>query len=141
MIADIEITEKSFGDKILMSHIKFSVDDGEKIGIIGRNGVGKSTLFGILSGLDTDFTGSVVFRRGVTVASTAQEHHGLGEITVMNYVLNGLPEYTELKNIIDTYPGILLFFNEPVFLYFNYFLEKFVSFNFIRYILLAVTIT
>ena len=104
MIADIEITEKSFGDKILMSHIKFSVDDGEKIGIIGRNGVGKSTLFGILSGLDTDFTGSVVFRRGVTVASTAQEHHGLGEITVMNYVLNGLPEYTELKNIIDTYP-------------------------------------
>ena len=43
------------------------------------------------------------------------------------------------KNIIDTYPGILLFFNEPVFLYFNYFLEKFVSFNFIPYIFVYIT--
>ena len=104
MIADIDITEKSFGDKVLMHHVKFSVDDGEKIGIVGRNGIGKSTLFGILAGRDKDFTGEVIFRRGVIVASTAQEHHGLGNITVMSYVLNGLPEYSDLKQIIDTYP-------------------------------------
>lgn len=104
MIADIDIAEKSFGDKVLMHHVKFSVDDGEKIGIVGRNGIGKSTLFGILAGRDKDFTGEVIFRRGVIVASTAQEHHGLGNITVMSYVLNGLPEYSDLKQIIDTYP-------------------------------------
>lgn len=104
MIADIHITEKSFGDKTLMKDVKFSVDDGEKVGVVGRNGVGKSTLFGILSGKDTDYTGEVIFRRGITVAITAQEHHGLGDQTVMSYILGGLPEYSKLKKIIDEYP-------------------------------------
>ena len=104
MIADIHITEKSFGDKTLMKDVKFSVDDGEKVGVVGRNGVGKSTLFGILAGTDNDYTGEVVFRRGITVATTAQEHHGLGEQTVMAYILSGLPEYPELKKIINEYP-------------------------------------
>ena len=104
MIADIHITEKSFGDKTLMRDVKFSVDDGEKVGVVGRNGVGKSTLFGILAGTDTDYTGEVIFRRGITVASTAQEHHGLGDQTVLSYILAGLPEYATLKKIIDEYP-------------------------------------
>lgn len=104
MIADIHITEKSFGDKTLMKDVKFSVDDGEKVGVVGRNGVGKSTLFGILAGTDNDYTGEIVFRRGITVATTAQEHHGLGEQTVMAYILSGLPEYPKLKKIIDEYP-------------------------------------
>ena len=104
MIADIHITEKSFGDKTLMRDVKFSVDDGEKVGVVGRNGVGKSTLFGILAGTDNDYTGEVIFRRGITVASTAQEHHGLGDQTVLNYILAGLPEYAALKKIIDEYP-------------------------------------
>ena len=104
MIADIHITEKSFSDKTLMKDVKFSVDDGEKIGVVGRNGVGKSTLFGILAGTDNDYTGEVVFRRGITIATTAQEHHGLGEQTVMAYILSGLPEYSKLKKIIDEYP-------------------------------------
>ena len=104
MIADIHITEKSFGDKTLMRDVKFSVDDGEKVGVVGRNGVGKSTLFGILAGTDTDYTGEVAFRRGITVASTAQEHHGLGDQTVLSYILSGLPEYSALKKIIDEYP-------------------------------------
>ena len=104
MIADIHITEKSFGDKTLMKDVKFSVDDGEKVGVVGRNGVGKSTLFGILSGKDADYTGEVIFRRGITIATTAQEHHGLGDQTVMAYILSGLPEYSKLKKIIDEYP-------------------------------------
>ena len=104
MIADITITEKSFGPKSLMSGVKFSIDDGEKVGVVGRNGVGKSTLFGILAGTDKDFTGEVIYRRGVTVVATAQEHHGSGEQTVMDYVLAGLPEYPELHHIITTYP-------------------------------------
>ena len=104
MIADITITEKSFGPKILMTGIKFSIDDGEKVGVIGRNGVGKSTLFGILSGSDVDYSGEVIFKRGTTVVSTAQEHHDTGDITVLQYVLAGLPEYAKLSKIIETYP-------------------------------------
>jgi ATP-binding cassette, subfamily F, member 3 len=105
MIADIKVTEKSFGPKILMSNIKFSIDDGEKVGVVGRNGVGKSTLFGILTGADKDFTGEIIYKRGVVVVSTAQEHHDMGETTVLQYVLSGLPEYMELSRIIETYPS------------------------------------
>ena len=104
MIADITISEKSFGPKILMSGIKFSIDDHEKIGVIGRNGIGKSTLFGILAGIDKDFTGNIIYKRGVVVVSTAQEHHDLGDTTVLQYVLAGLPEYSNLSRIIETYP-------------------------------------
>jgi ATP-binding cassette subfamily F protein 3 len=104
MIADITITEKSFGPKVLMSGIKFSIDDGEKIGVIGRNGVGKSTLFGILAGTDKDFSGEVIYKRGTVVVATAQEHHDTHEQTVLQYVLAGLPEYEALSHIIETYP-------------------------------------
>lgn len=104
MIADITVTEKSFGPKVLMHGIKFSIDDGEKVGVIGRNGVGKSTLFGILTGTDTDFTGDIIYKRGTVVVSTAQEHHGTGDQTVLQYVLSGLPEYSALSHIIETYP-------------------------------------
>lgn len=104
MIADITVTEKSFGPKLLMTGVKFSVDDGEKVGIIGRNGVGKSTLFGILAGMDQDYTGEVIYRRGTTVVATAQEHHDASGQTVLQYVLAGLPEYSQLSHIIETYP-------------------------------------
>jgi ATPase subunit of ABC transporter with duplicated ATPase domains len=104
MIADITVTEKSFGPKVLMHGIKFSIDDGEKVGVIGRNGVGKSTLFGILAGTDKDFTGDIIYKRGTVVVATAQEHHDVGDTTVLQYVLSGLPEYTQLSRIIETYP-------------------------------------
>ena len=104
MIADVHITEKSFGPTVLMAGVKFSVDDGEKVGLIGRNGAGKTTLFGILTGADKDFTGSVIFRRGSVVVVTAQEHHDVGDITVLEYILSGLPEYARLRHILHTYP-------------------------------------
>ena len=104
MIADISVTEKSFGPKLLMSGVKFSIDDGEKVGVIGRNGVGKSTLFGIVAGADKDFTGEIIFKRGTVVVATQQEHHDLGDTTVLQYVLAGLPEYSDLSHIIETYP-------------------------------------
>lgn len=108
MIADITISEKSFGPKSLMRSVKFSVDDGEKVGIIGRNGVGKSTLFGILSGNDTDFTGDVIYKQGAVVVTTEQEYHDVAsDLTVLQYVLAGLPEYAELSRIIETYPSTM----------------------------------
>lgn len=104
MIADISITEKSFGPKTLINNVRFSIDDREKIGVIGRNGVGKSTLFEILAGTDKDFSGDIIFKRGTVVVATQQEHHDVGEATVLQYVLAGLPEYSKLSHIVETYP-------------------------------------
>lgn len=104
MIADINITEKSFGPKSLYKNVIFSIQDGEKIGVVGRNGVGKSTLFGILDGSDKDFTGEVIYKRGTSVVATSQEHHESADTTVLQYILAGLPEYAKLSHIVETYP-------------------------------------
>ncbi|QCT39767.1 ABC-F family ATP-binding cassette domain-containing protein [Candidatus Saccharibacteria bacterium oral taxon 955] len=105
MVVDVHITEKSFGPKLLMTDVRLSVGDREKVGVIGRNGAGKSTLFGILTGADKDFMGKVIYRKGVSVVATAQEHHQIDDMTVIEYILRGLPEYASLKHIIDTYPA------------------------------------
>lgn len=107
MVADISITEKSFGPKSLYKNLVFSIQDGEKIGVVGRNGVGKSTLLGILAGADTDFTGEVIYRRGVVTVSSRQEHHGFEDLTVLEYILGDLPEYAKLSHIIETYPDTM----------------------------------
>lgn len=104
MILSVEITEKSFGNKQLLQNIKFSIDEGEKVGLIGRNGIGKSTLFSILLGQDQDFSGEVIFRKGSIVASTQQEYSSVGEQTVLDFILNDLPEYARLSKLLRELP-------------------------------------
>lgn len=104
MILSVEITEKSFGNKQLLQNVKFSIDEGEKVGLIGRNGIGKSTLFGILLGRDQDFSGEVIFRKGSVIASTQQEYSSVGEQTVLNFILNDLPEYAHLSKLLRELP-------------------------------------
>jgi ATPase subunit of ABC transporter with duplicated ATPase domains len=108
MILTVNITEKSFtGAKTLLSGVNFAVDDHEKVGLIGRNGVGKTTLFGILSGDDTDFAGEIIFRKGTITAKTAQEHSHVTHETTVEYILGGLPEFAKLDRIITTYPEMM----------------------------------
>ena len=104
MILSVEITEKSFGNKQLLQNIKFSIDEGEKVGLIGRNGIGKSTLFGILLGRDQDFSGEVIFRKGSVIARTQQEYSSVGEQTVLDFILNDLPEYAHLSKLLRELP-------------------------------------
>lgn len=104
MILSVEITEKSFGNKQLLQNVKFSIDEGKKVGLIGRNGIGKSTLFGILLGRDQDFSGEVIFRKGSVIASTQQEYSGVGEQTVLDFILNDLPEYARLSKLLRELP-------------------------------------
>lgn len=104
MIASIDIEEKSFGDKRLFAGAKFSINDGEKLGLVGRNGEGKTTLFRILTGDDRDYQGDIVLRKGATMIATRQEHHGYEQLSVMEYILQDLPEYAHLKHVMETYP-------------------------------------
>lgn len=104
MIITATIHEKSFGDKRLLEDASFFVDNGEKVGVIGRNGEGKTTLFRILSGEDTDFQGDISMGRGVHLIATRQEHHGYEDMPVLEYILQDLPKYAKLKHILETYP-------------------------------------
>lgn len=107
MILSVDIKAKTIGNKELFNDLRFTVESRARVAIIGRNGVGKTTLFGILNGNDNDYTGSVQTKRGLQIVSTAQEHHSVGNETVVDYILCNLPEYTNLKHIIDTYPDIM----------------------------------
>ncbi|MDO4902216.1 MAG: ABC-F family ATP-binding cassette domain-containing protein [bacterium] len=104
MILSVDISEKSFGDKVLLTGVKFAVDKGEKVGLIGRNGIGKSTLFSIIKGTDKDFSGEVILRRGAVTASTRQEYTDIDGQTVMDFVLNDLPDYARLSHLVKTLP-------------------------------------
>jgi ATPase subunit of ABC transporter with duplicated ATPase domains len=107
MLVTVDIEQKTIGNNQLFGGLHFTVEDGEKIAIIGRNGVGKTTLFRMMSGEDTDYAGSITIRHNITVVTTRQEHHGLGDQTVVDYILANLPEYPELQHIIETYPAIM----------------------------------
>lgn len=107
MILTASIHEKSFGDKRLFRDASFFIDDNEKVGLIGRNGEGKTTLFRMLTGEDTDFQGDVTFGKGSSMIATRQEHHGFEQNTVLDYILHDLPHYTALKHIIETYPATM----------------------------------
>lgn len=104
MILSVNITEKSFGDKQLYNDLKFTVQPGEKVGLVGRNGMGKTTLFNMISGDDTDYQGEIYVKKGSIVIASRQEHHGRGQQTVLDYIQGDLPEFRELHHIITSYP-------------------------------------
>ena len=91
MLLNVAIQDKHFGDKVLYTDLNFSLDKNEKVGVIGRNGTGKSTLFAMLAGDDTEFDGEIQKARGTIIVSTRQEHHGLLDISVVDYILSELP--------------------------------------------------
>lgn len=104
MILTATIHEKSFDPKQLLKDTSIFVDDGEKVGVIGRNGEGKTTLFRILSGEDKDFQGEVQIGKGAHLIATRQEHHGFEHISVVEYILQDLPKYAHLKHVLENYP-------------------------------------
>lgn len=107
MIITATINEKSFGDKSLFKDTSFFVDDGEKIGLIGRNGEGKTTLFRILADEDKDFQGEMQLGKGVHMVATRQEHHEFDTMPVLEYILQDLPKYSKLKHILDNHPLVM----------------------------------
>ncbi len=104
MIAHINIHEKSFGDLQLYNGLDFRINAGEKVGLLGRNGTGKSTLFNMITGADTEYDGNIELRKGLVVISARQEHQDVENETVLEYILSDLPEFSKLKHDIDTLP-------------------------------------
>ena len=91
---DIQNLTKSFGAQVLFRNISFSVAEGQRVGLIARNGTGKSTLLSILSGSEGYDSGDIIFRRDLRVGYLEQMPHFEPEETVLDACFNhqGNPE-------------------------------------------------
>ncbi len=81
----IEDLTKSYGDRILFESITFGVNEGDKIGIIAKNGTGKSTLLKIISGKETADEGKITFRSDLRVG-----------------ILDQMPEFSSDATVLDS---------------------------------------
>ena len=66
----VEQLTKSFGDRVLFSDISFSIERGQKVGLIAPNGTGKSTLMHILLGREPQDSGTITYERDIKHASS-----------------------------------------------------------------------
>lgn len=81
----VENLSKAYGEKVLFENISFSLDKGQKIALIARNGTGKSSLMTILAGMDAPDSGKVITRRDLQISFLTQN-----------------PNLDEDKTILDT---------------------------------------
>ncbi len=72
-ILDVQRLSKRFGARVLFSDLSFSIAEGQKVGLIARNGTGKSTLLSLLTGHEQPDSGQIVYRKGVRVGYLEQQ--------------------------------------------------------------------
>ncbi|MCE8179466.1 ABC transporter [Porphyromonas gingivalis SJD12] len=87
---------KSFGDLVLFEDLSFSIERGEKIGLIARNGNGKTTLMNILTGIDSPDSGEVIYQNGIRRAYLPQLPQVLPGSTVLETCFGHNDEMTSL---------------------------------------------
>lgn len=85
---DVQNLSKSFGALNLFSHISFSIAEGQKVGLIAKNGTGKSTLLSVLAGKEGHDTGDIVFRRDLTIGFLEQSPHFDPQESVLDACFN-----------------------------------------------------
>ena len=88
-IINIEHISKVFGEKQVFDGISCGIHQGDKIGIIGINGTGKTTLLKIIAGLEEPDQGQVIFQKGLRVTYLPQSPKFPEHATVLSYVADG----------------------------------------------------
>lgn len=101
----IDNLTKSYGERILFEDVSFGVSEGEKIGIIAKNGTGKSTLLRIIAGKESADSGEVVFRKGLRVGFLEQTPVFGTDDTALDACMSG---DGEIPRVIAEYEKALL---------------------------------
>ena len=96
-ILNVEKVSKTFGEKVLLDNVTLGINKGDKVGIIGVNGTGKSTLLKIIAGIEEPDEGNVIKGRNVTVTYLAQSPDHIKDETVISYVLRGKAHASEAE--------------------------------------------
>ena len=88
-LLQVENLTKSFGVNSLFDDINFTINEGDKVGLIAKNGTGKSTLLSIIAGDDTPDEGKLIFKNDVTIGYLKQLPQFEPQLTVMDTCLIG----------------------------------------------------
>ena len=91
---------KSFGIDTILENISFTVNEGDKVGIIGVNGTGKTTLFKILSGIYGYDSGDIYLGKGVEIGYLEQNTNFQSEKSIYEEVLEVFSDLMEMENYI-----------------------------------------
>ena len=91
-IINIEHIHKIFGDKVIFDDVSCGIQEGDKIGIIGINGTGKSTLLKMIAGEEETDEGQIVRQNGLRIAYMPQNPDIPKGATVTSYALDGNPD-------------------------------------------------
>lgn len=87
-ILDVQNVSKRFGARELFANLSFSIAEGQKVGLIARNGTGKSTLLSILTGRESQDEGAIVYRNGIRTGYLEQEPFFNPDDTVLDACFN-----------------------------------------------------
>ena len=91
-ILNIEHVSKIFGDKKIFDDVSYGVQEGDKIGIVGLNGTGKTTMLNIIAGVEEVDEGQIIMQNGIRLAYLSQNPCFLEHATVLSYALDGIDE-------------------------------------------------
>lgn len=91
-IINIEHISKIFGEKKIFDDASFGIQEGDKIGIIGINGTGKTTLLKMVAGVEEPDEGQIICRNGLRLAYLSQNPEFPEDATVQSWALSGIPE-------------------------------------------------
>ncbi|MEN3365769.1 MAG: transport system ATP-binding/permease protein [Burkholderiales bacterium] len=95
-VISLSDAQLAFGHFALLDHAEFSLESTERVGLIGRNGTGKSSLLKILASMSRLDDGLLVMQQGLKISYVEQEPHFPGEMTVFDAVASGLGEMPAL---------------------------------------------
>ena len=88
-ILNIEHISKIYGEKKIFDDVSYGINEGDKIGIIGINGTGKTTLLKMIAGLEEPDDGQVIMQNGLRVTYLPQNPEFPDKATVLSYVADG----------------------------------------------------
>ncbi len=100
----VENIEVSFSDQIILDSASLTVHDGESIGMVGRNGCGKSTFLRILAGIEEHFSGDITRRRSLVTGFLPQEFDLDSSKNIYDNILDGLPHIVKLLRQYEELP-------------------------------------